>query len=67
MIFQLPLSKQWHVFEWYPSYVHVESLYAHKTFNGLAIIYVANDILDFTKIVVSTLQLYNHTRKWEKR
>jgi hypothetical protein len=26
---------------------------------------VANDVLEFTVIVVSTLLLYNHTRKWK--
>jgi hypothetical protein len=28
---------------------------------------VANDVLDFTGIAVSTLQIYNHVRKWRHR
>jgi hypothetical protein len=28
---------------------------------------IANDFLDFTGIVVSTLQIYNHVRKWRHR
>jgi hypothetical protein len=28
---------------------------------------VANDVLNFTGIVVSTLQVYNHLRKWRQQ